>query len=60
MRSSGSVKAAMNSRASGFTLVELMVAVAIMAIIAAEGDINPLKASGRKYYRIGDDGEVNL
>lgn len=32
----------------------------IMAIIAAEGDINPLKASGRKYYRIGDDGEVNL
>lgn len=31
----------------------------IMAIIAAEGDINPLKASGRKYYRIGDDGEVS-
>jgi hypothetical protein len=31
----------------------------LMAIIAAEGDINPLKASGRKYYRIGDDGEVS-
>jgi hypothetical protein len=30
----------------------------IMAIIAAEGDISPLKASGRKYYRIGEDGEV--
>ena len=35
MRSSGSVKAAKNLRMSGFTLVELMVAVAIMAIIAA-------------------------
>jgi hypothetical protein len=32
----------------------------IMAIIAAEGDINPLKASGNKYYRIGDDGEVTV
>ena len=30
----------------------------IMAVIAAEGDINPLKASGRKYYRIGEDGEM--
>ena len=29
----------------------------IMAIIAAEGDISPLKASGRKYYRIGEDDE---
>lgn len=27
----------------------------IMAVIAAEGDINPLKASGHKYYRLGDD-----
>ena len=25
----------------------------LMTYIAAEGDINPLKASGRKYYRIG-------
>ena len=32
----------------------------IMAIIAAEGDISPLKASGRKYYRLGDDdGNIN-
>ena len=30
----------------------------LMALIAAEGDINRLKASGRKYYRIGDDGDV--
>ena len=30
----------------------------IMAIIAAEGDINPLTASGANYYRIGDDGDV--
>jgi hypothetical protein len=26
----------------------------IMAVIAAEGDISPLKASGRTYYKIGD------
>lgn len=40
----------------------------IMAIIAAEGDISPLKASGRKYYRLGDDdgniryedGDINI
>lgn len=32
----------------------------LMAIIAAEGDITPLKASGRSYYRLGDEnGEVN-
>ena len=32
----------------------------IMAIIAAEGDITPLEASGRKYYRLGDDdGNIN-
>jgi hypothetical protein len=31
----------------------------IMAIIAAEGDLSPLKASGRKYYRLGD-GEGNI
>jgi hypothetical protein len=32
----------------------------IMAVIAAEGDISPLKASGRKYYRLGDDeGNIN-
>ena len=32
----------------------------IMAVIAAEGDLSPLKASGSKYYRIGDgDGEIN-
>ena len=32
----------------------------LMAIIAAEGDITPLKASGRSYYRMGDEnGEVN-
>ena len=30
----------------------------IMALIAAEGDISPLKASGRTYYRVGDgDGD---
>jgi hypothetical protein len=27
----------------------------IMAIIAAEGDISPQKASGLKYYRVGDE-----
>ena len=38
----------------------------IMALIAAEGDISPLKASGRTYYRFGDgdgkfvDGNVNI
>lgn len=26
----------------------------IMAVIAAEGDISPLKASGRTYYKLGD------
>ena len=32
----------------------------IMALIAAEGDLAPLKASGRNYYRLGDgDGEVD-
>ena len=30
----------------------------LMAIIAAEGDLSPLRASGRKYYRIGEDGEL--
>ena len=30
----------------------------LMAIIAAEGDLSPQSAAGRKYYRIGDDGEV--
>ena len=30
----------------------------IMALIAAEGDLAPLKASGRKYYQLGDgDGD---
>ena len=40
----------------------------VMAFIAASGDISPLKASGRSYYRIGDEdgnldyesGEVNI
>ena len=40
----------------------------IMAVIAAEGDISPLKASGSRYYKIGDgdveytngDGDINL
>lgn len=38
----------------------------IMAFIAAEGDIAPLKASGQKYYRVGDsegrisNGNVNI
>ncbi|MCH5378082.1 MAG: hypothetical protein JJ992_29340 [Planctomycetes bacterium] len=34
----------------------------LMAVIAAGGDISPLKASGRTYYRVGDgdgDGEVS-
>ncbi len=31
----------------------------LMALIAAEGDISPLTAAGRKYYRIGDDGDVS-
>ena len=32
----------------------------IMALIAAEGDLSPLKASGSKYYRLGDDqGNIN-
>jgi hypothetical protein len=32
----------------------------LMALIAAEGDLMPLKSSGRKYYRLGDsDGEVD-
>lgn len=29
----------------------------VMTFIAAEGDIQPLKASGRNYYRIGDPGD---
>jgi hypothetical protein len=28
-----------------------------MTFVAAEGDIQPLKSSGRSYYRIGDPGE---
>lgn len=40
----------------------------IMAVIAAGGDISPLKASGHKYYRLGeddadlnyDDGNINV
>ena len=31
----------------------------LMAIIAAEGDIEPLKASGQTYYRLGDGDELN-
>jgi hypothetical protein len=32
----------------------------VMALIAAGGDISPLKASGRSYYRLGDDeGNIN-
>jgi hypothetical protein len=31
----------------------------LMAIIAAQGDIQPLKASGRTYYRLGDGDELN-
>lgn len=29
----------------------------VMTLVAAEGDIQPLKASGRSYYRIGDPGD---
>ena len=40
----------------------------IMALIAAEGDLTPLKASGRTYFRVGDgdgdgkfgDGDINI
>lgn len=31
----------------------------LMAIIAAEGDIQPLKASGQTYYRLGDGDQLN-
>ena len=30
-----------------------------MTVIAAEGDLNPLKASGKNYYRVGDDDKVS-
>ena len=30
-----------------------------MTVIAAEGDLTPLKASGKSYYRVGDDDEVS-
>lgn len=29
----------------------------VMTFVAAEGDIQPLKSSGRSYYRVGDPGE---
>ncbi len=32
----------------------------LMALVAAEGDLNPFKASGHKYYRLGEnDGDVS-